>query len=62
MDSHAEIHVPTFLLDRSGFKQNGNRSGNFDLNNTNVAGTVLVCTTPLNGSEKLYLFLIYWLV
>lgn len=52
MDSYAVFCFPTFLFDRSGFKESGNRSGNFELNNTNVAGTVLLSITPSNGSEK----------
>ena len=52
MDTHEELYFTTILADRSGFEESGNRSGNFDLNNTNVADTVLVSTTPSNGSEK----------
>ena len=52
MDTHEELYFTTILADRSGFEESGNRSRNFDLNNTNVADTVLVSTTPSNGSEK----------
>ena len=50
MDSHAELYFPILLSDRSGFKESGNRSGNFDLNNTNKAGTVMVSTTLPNAT------------
>ena len=46
------VCFPTFLSDRSGFKESDNKSGNFELSNTNVAGTVLVFTSPSNVREK----------
>ena len=48
----AESCIPTFFSNRSGLKESGNISGNFDLHNTNVACTVLVSTTHSHGSEK----------
>ena len=52
MESHAELCFPTFLSDGLGFKDSGNSSRNFDLNNTNIVSTVLVSTTPSNSDEK----------
>lgn len=46
MSSHTELCPPNVLSD------SGNRSSNFDFNNTSVAAAVLVFITPLNGSEK----------
>ena len=53
MESHTGLCFPTFLSDRSGFKKRDNRYGNFDLNNIDVAGNVLVSATPSNSTEKL---------
>ena len=52
MESHAELCFPTFLSDGLGFKDSGNSSRNFDLNNTNIVSTVLVSKTPSNSDEK----------